>query len=203
MSGDAPKPPPARSQVTTKRGDRGETTAISGDTYSKSHVIMDVVGGVDSLRAHTALARLLVMESGRPKAGEEGEFLLWLMHVYFLIGSQCSDPLNKHPEYRKQDVSARHLGKLEAVQAELESRTRLPKRFIAGASNEVAAQLDIASTQARALERDLVRLKEATPDFDAKSILAFVNRLSDFLFMLARAMEDGQHHTVDYNMLEE
>lgn len=203
MSGDSPKPPPARSQVTTKRGDLGETVAISGDTYSKSHVIMDVCGGVDALRAQTALARLVVLDSEAPGANDHGAFLLWLMHVYFLIGSECSDPLNKHPEYRKLDVSAKHLETLEAEQAKLELGTRLPKQFIAGASNHAAAQLDIASTQARALERGIVRLVEATPEFGAESILAFVNRLSDFLFMLARAMEDGEHMTVDYGLLEE
>ena len=202
MSGENPSQRPARSQVTTKRGDRGETVALSGDTYSKSHLIMDVCGGVDSLRAHTALARLRVLESGRPDAEEHGAILLWLTHVYFLIGSECSDPLNKHPEYRKQDVSAKHLEKLEAAQAELEAKTRLPKRFIAGASNEAAAQLDIASTQARALERDIVRLTETVPEFTADSILPFVNRLSDFLFMLARTVEEGRHLTVDYGLLE-
>ncbi|MDP7638182.1 MAG: ATP:cob(I)alamin adenosyltransferase [Candidatus Hydrogenedentes bacterium] len=203
MSGGASRKPPDRSQVTTKRGDRGKTVAISGVTYSKSHVIMDVCGAVDSLRAHTAMARLLALESGAPDAAGHGAFLLWLMHVYFLIGSECSDPLNKHPEHRKQDVSAKHLEKLEAAQTELESRTRLPKRFVVGASNRVAAQLDIASTQARALERDVVRLMEAAPEFTADSILPFVNRLSDFLFMLARTIEDGQHITVDYGLLDE
>jgi cob(I)alamin adenosyltransferase len=203
MSSEGPNPRRARSQVTTKRGDRGKTSAISGDTYSKSHVIMEVCGSVDSLRAHTALARLCVLESDRPDAAEHGAFLLWLMHVYFLIGSACSDPLNKHPEYRKMDVSADHLEKLEAVQARLESRTRLPKKFIAGASNRAAAQIDIVSTQARALERDIVRLMEMIPEFTADSILPFVNRLSDTLFMLARALEDGNHITVDYGILED
>ena len=44
---------------------------------------------------------------------------------------------------------------------------------------------------------------EAAPEFTADSILPFVNRLSDFLFMLARTIEDGQHITVDYGLLDE
>ncbi len=191
-----------RSPVTTKRGDQGMTTAISGLSYPKSHLVIECSGRVDALRAHTALARLRVLESGRADAAESAEFLFWLLHVCFLIGAQCSDPLDRHPEYRHEDMGPGHLAKLEAFQAALEGRVTLPRSFIVSASSVLAAELDVATTVARDLEREIVRLKEAFPEFNAEHILVFVNRLSDSLFMLARSFEDGIHTAVDYSSLE-
>jgi cob(I)alamin adenosyltransferase len=190
-----------KSQVTTKRGDSGTTTTITGETLSKSHAIFECCGQIDALRAHTALCRLLVLESGHAEAARIAEFLHWLLHVYFAIGSQCNDPRNAKPEFRRVDVGPEHLAKLEAHQAEFEARVKLPRQFVLSAATMASAQLDIACTTARAAERSIVRLKEAVPEFEAGQILAFINRLSDTLFMLARWMDGGAFTTVDYRVL--
>ena len=111
-----------RSQVTTKQGDKGETTALSGDAYPKSHPIMECVGTLDELRAHTALVRLRLLEEKPKDCDRLADFLLWLLHAYFLIGPACSDPLRKHPEYRERDIVPGDLEKLEAEQRWLEER---------------------------------------------------------------------------------
>ncbi len=192
-----------RSQVTTKRGDQGRTVTISGDEYPKSHPVLECCGDLDALRAETALCRLEVLRSGRDDAQELGAFLFWLLHVYFLLGSQCNDPSNKRPEYRKQDVGEQHLARLESMQAGLEAGLKLPKAFIVSASNELAGRFDLLCTTARRFERSVVRLKEEVPDFEAGAILAFVNRLSDFLYVLARHLENGDHAALDYSVLED
>lgn len=192
-----------KSHVTTKRGDLGETVTIAGDRLSKSHPILACCGKVDSLRAQTAACRLAVMESGRPDAEELSSILYWLLHTYFLIGAQCNDPQDKHPEYRKGELAQRHLEILEGHQAAIESKLNLPKEFIVGASTRPAAEVDIACTAARDLERSVVRLNELEPSFQAEHIIRFLNRLSDFLFVLARHLEDGNHVTVDYGLLDE
>ena len=190
-----------RSQVTTKRGDQGETTALSGEHYSKSHPIMECTGAVDELRAQTALARLLVIDQAGPHCGEIGDFLFWLLHAYFLIGTACSDPRNLHPEYRHDCIGPLHLDKLEAFQTHLEQRVTLPHAFIVSAATTVSAHMDIAASVARRLERNLVRLKESVPEFDITHLYPFVNRLSDTLFMLARLLDGGEYQTVDYGVL--
>lgn len=191
------------SQVTTKRGDKGETVTLGGDTLSKSHPILEACGHVDALRAYTALCRLQTLASDLPDREELAAFLYWLSHVYFPIGTQCNDPENKHPEYHRMHLGAGHLERLEAVQAELETRVRLPKQFIVSASTPLAAHFDIACIHARSLERAIVRLKEAVPAFESDTIVAFVNRLSDYLFLVARWAEQGAYATVDYALLEE
>ncbi|MEK7794958.1 MAG: ATP:cob(I)alamin adenosyltransferase [Candidatus Hydrogenedentota bacterium] len=190
-----------RSQVTTKNGDDGTSRTLGGDRLPKSHPIFECSGDVDSLRARLALCRLLVLESGREDANQIGESLYWILHVCFLAGAQCNDPENKHPEYRKLDVGPEHIEQLESAQFAIEERTRLPRQFIAAASNTLAAHVDLACTDTRRLERSVVRLKEAMPGFKCEHVLALVNRLSDYLFILARHFEDGSHATVDYGRL--
>jgi ATP:cob(I)alamin adenosyltransferase len=190
-----------RSQVTTKKGDRGTTVTIAGVEYPKSHPLVECCGQIDTLRAYTALCRINILASGREDAQRLGELLHWLLHVYFLIGSQCNDPENIKPHYRRVDLGAGHLAKLEAFQAELEAQVKLPKQFILSASTALAAQLDFACTLVRQTERSAVRLKEAVPAFESEHILAFLNRLSDCLFMLARYLDGGAFVTVDYGIV--
>ncbi len=191
-----------KSQVTTKRGDHGFTTALSGESFPKSHPVMECVGTVDELRAHTALLRLQILEAKPADYEALAAFLLWLLHAHFLIGTACSDPRNRHPEYRKGAITPRDIARLEAEQLRLEERTPLPHSFIVAASNPLAAQADIACTVARRLERHVVRLMEVIGEFQASDILIFLNRLSDYLYILARSLEHPQHTIVDYTILE-
>ncbi|MBN2311091.1 MAG: ATP:cob(I)alamin adenosyltransferase [Candidatus Hydrogenedentes bacterium] len=192
-----------KSQVTTGQGDTGETLTLAGHRLPKSHVILECTGTVDELRVHTALARLTILEEGGADRERTADFLVWLLHTYFLVGTACSDPARERPEFRTRDLKANDLARLEAEQARLEQETPLPKGFVVGATSRAAAQVDVACTVARRLERTLVRLKEAEPGFESGAILAFVNRLSDYLFVLARYLERGEHLTVDYSRLDE
>lgn len=191
-----------RSRVTTKNGDAGTTRTLGGEVLPKGHPVLECTGWVDALRAQTALVRLHVLEDPPAKSEAIGEFLLWLLHVYFLIGSAVNDPENRHPEYHKDTLGPKHLAKLEQEQARLESDLQLPRAFIVSASNTLAAEFDVTATVARTLERRLVELKATVPAFDADEILRFVNRLSDFLYVLARFVEKGKHHPVDYSVLD-
>lgn len=189
------------SQVTTKHGDGGQSTALSGDAYSKAHPVMECVGTLDELRAQTALLRLRVFDECPHEAEARAEFLFWLLHTYFVVGAACSDPLNKHPEYHPARLAQVHLDKLEAEQARLEAVTPLRHAFIASASNTLAAQADLTCAVARRFERTFERLRESVPGFDAGVLPAFLNRLSDYLYILARYLEDGNHTVVDYGVL--
>lgn len=162
---------------------------------------MECTGALDELRAQTAFARLMLIERDAVRYADEAAFLLWLLHAYFSIGAQCSDPANRHPEYRTVDISPEHLAHLEAFQARLEERVRLPRAFIVTGANLQAASIDVAATFARRLERAIVRLHEAVPGFEAVQLLPFVNRLSDTLFMLARHVDGGDFHVVDYDAI--
>lgn len=192
----------AKSLVTTKQGDNGTTRTLGGEILPKCHPVIECCGWVDTLRAQTALLRVKLIEEQPEEYEELGEFLLWLLHCYFLIGTACNDPWNRHPKQRKGEIGPDHLKKIEAEQAKLEKALKLPKAFIVCASNVLSAHVDVTVTTARTLERHIVRLKEAMPEFRQGHLFAFVNRLSDFLYVLARYLEEGQHQPVDYSILE-
>ena len=122
-----------KSRVTTKRGDHGETTALSHDAHPKSHPIIECVGVVDELRAHIALVRQLLLAARPGGHDETAAFLLWLLHVHFVIGAMCSDPLRKRPEYHKGFLADEHLARLEGEQARLERGLSLPRGFVVSA----------------------------------------------------------------------
>ncbi|HQB04230.1 MAG TPA: hypothetical protein PLY90_13185, partial [Candidatus Hydrogenedentes bacterium] len=94
-----------------------------------------------------------------------------------------------------------HLERLEQEQHRLERELNLPGAFIAAASNEDAALADLVVAAARSFERRLVGYQRIAPGFNAPLPLAFANRMSDFLFILARHLEKGVYHTVDYSRL--
>ncbi len=191
------------SPVTTKRGDTGTTMILAGERLPKSHPILQTTGKVDSLRAQTALLRMQILERGTAQQRELDEPLFWLLHCYFLIGTAVNDPSGKHPEYRQADLDETHLTRLEEIQSALEARVSLPKSFIVSASNSLSAQADVVATVARELERALVQLKDVIPEFEVAAILAFINRLSDSLYIMARFLEEGNHVPVDYSVLEQ
>ena len=190
------------SPVTTKRGDTGTTLTLAGQRLAKSHPILQTTGKVDSLRAQTALLRMQILERGTKHQRELAEPLFWLLHCYFLIGTAVNDPECVHPEYRQSDLDESHLARLEEIQTMLESKISLPQSFIVSASNSLSAQADVTATVARELERALVQLKESIPAFEVVSILAFINRLSDSLYIMARFLEEGEHVPVDYGVLD-
>ncbi len=191
-----------KSRVTSKKGDTGTTRTLAGDVVPKSFIAIECSGRLDALRAHTALVRLQIIESKADDSEARAEFLFWLLHAYFLLGTQINDPENKHPEYRKEELGEKHLERLEAEQERLETRLELPRAFIVSASAPLSAHVDFTTTLARDLERSLVRLKEAIPKFETARIFPFINRLSDFFFVLARHLEHGKHLPVDYGALD-
>ena len=190
-----------KSYVTTKQGDTGTTRTLGGEKLSKGHPILECSGHLDTLRAHTALLRIRLIEAGPPGVDAHADFLWWLLHVYFVMGTEISDPKNAHPEYRQGTVDAACLARLEAEQARLEAALELPKAFIVSASTSLSAEIDLNVTIVRDLERELARLRDAVPEFNAGALLAFTNRLSDYLFVLARTVEAGNHLNVDYGVL--
>jgi cob(I)alamin adenosyltransferase len=189
------------SYFTTRQGDSGTTRLLSGERVSKNHAIVHCTGQLDTFRAELAEARLLILESKASGGAEHAEFLLWLLHVCFLIGTQVNDPAASKPEYRIDTVGEAHLARLEAEQARIEAGLSLPRAFLVSATTLVAARIDVVATTARALERAIVGLAESEPAFDAAMLVVFVNRTSDYLVALARALEGGRHQPVDYEIV--
>lgn len=190
-----------KSNVTTGKGDSGQTRALDGTQFEKCHPMMEAVGTLDTLRTHTALLRLQLQEQYPDETGQI-DFLLLLLHTYFLIGTTISDPQMRKPEWHRGEITMEHLQRLESEQQRLEEGLTLPHSFIVSATNPVAAQADVTASAARTFERRLVAFCQSTPEFQHPACLAYINRLSDYFFLLARHLEKGHHQPVDYSILD-
>ena len=167
-------------QIYTRTGDRGETALFGGGRVSKDDPRVVAYGEVDELNAVIGLARAL------DPADLETELLESIQRDLFAIGAQLAapDPAKVARALTKAALTDDRVAALErAIDA---SAARLPplEHFVLPGSTPKAAALHLARTVCRRAERSIVSLaRDATVP---SVILAYLNRLSDLLFVLAR-----------------
>lgn len=165
--------------IATTRGDAGHTTLAGGETVSKSDLRIEACGTVDELNAHIGLARAWCAE------GEIANTLKLLQRELFIVAGELATPkhLQKHASRITQDtvsnltVQIQHIEKIEGI---------LLDWAIAG-EHPAAAALDVARTVCRRAERTAVKLHES--EELNPHLLAYLNRLSDLLWLFGRWVE--------------
>jgi cob(I)alamin adenosyltransferase len=164
-------------KIYTKKGDAGETALLGGRHVSKAHQRIDAYGSVDELNSFIGLVRDQVHDN------HEKEILLKIQHTLFIIGSSLAqDPeksFDKLPKITDADVSLleQEIDKTDEVVPHL-------KEFILPGGHVAVSQCHVARSVCRRAERCVVELAASEPV--PKIIITYVNRLSDYLFMLAR-----------------
>jgi cob(I)alamin adenosyltransferase len=164
-------------RIYTRSGDAGETSLGDGTRVSKTDLRIEAYGTVDEL--NSAIGLVLAAE---PPA----EFRPWLERIQnelFDLGADLSVPLEDERErLRVEPVQVERLEELcDLVNAGLEPL----RSFVLPGGTEVAARLHVARTVCRRAERQAVAL--AGSALVNPAALAYLNRLSDLLFILARA----------------
>jgi cob(I)alamin adenosyltransferase len=169
-------------RIYTRGGDRGETSLGDGRRVQKTDPRIEAYGTVDELNSF--LGRVLA------SADLSEEFRPWLERVQndlFDVGADLCVPLGGERERLR--VTPGQVEWLEGLCDLVNERLEPLKSFILPAGGEVASRLHIARAVCRRAERRSVSLAEAE---DANTIaLAYLNRLSDFLYILARAASQG------------
>jgi cob(I)alamin adenosyltransferase len=166
-------------KIYTKTGDAGQTSLFSGRRVPKNHLRLQTYGTLDELNTLLGLARA---KNAEPRLGRP---LARLQTLLFIVCSDLATPL---PEPGQKDlvtrVTDRHVAFLEQ-QIDLMTAELPPlQNFILPGGTEVAALLHVARTVCRRAERWLISLA-AEEDLGA-AVPVLVNRLSDYLFTLAR-----------------
>jgi cob(I)alamin adenosyltransferase len=172
--------------IVTKQGDKGKTRLFTGEEVQKDDPRLEAVGTLDELVSQLGLARALVAE--RAHDGDEfGGEIETLQRELFRLGAELAST---------QEItgviptSPAHVKTLEERLTALESQIALPHAFIVPGATVVSAALDLARAITRRLERRIVTLAEAGA-YANRDGLILVNRLSDYLFLLARSAESG------------
>ena len=166
--------------IATTRGDGGQTGLAGGIRVSKASLRVDAYGNIDELISTLGFARSICEDAAIV------EFCRVVQRELFKIGSALSTPpQSTKPQVPVEAEMAERLTvevhRLEAIEGLLSDWT------IAGA-HTAAAAFDVARTVCRRAERGIVRLADAGEPV-APGILAYVNRLSDLLWLFGRKLE--------------
>ena len=166
-------------KIYTKTGDLGETSLLGGTRVPKDHLRVAAYGDVDETNAALGAVRALA----EPKLEK---LLLSVQKDLFAIGAQLADPTHKVAEKRaKAAVTSAHVRRLEKAIDGCEETLPPLRSFVLPGGTPAAALLHQARTVCRRAERSVVTLARET-DVD-KRVIVYLNRLSDLLFVLARA----------------
>ena len=166
-------------KIYTKTGDDGTTSLIGGTKVPKSHLRIEAYGTVDELNSYIGLCRdLLTDDQGK-------NTLLEVQDRLFTIGSSLAcDPI-KEPKMRIPDLNETDVELLEKEIDRMNGSIPPMKNFILPGGHIALSQLHIARCVCRRAERCSVRLELESLEVEA-IIIKYLNRLSDYLFVLSR-----------------
>jgi cob(I)alamin adenosyltransferase len=169
-------------RIYTRTGDNGTTGLVRGPRRSKSDLRIEAFGTVDEANSCIGLARL--SSSGMPKVDN---VLARIQNDLFDLGSDLAtpgeDPDPAHPSLRVTAVQTQWLeAQIDHYNDSLEPLTS----FVLPGGSPLSAALHVARTVTRRAERLAVALGEKEADVDPEAV-KYLNRLSDLLFVLARA----------------
>lgn len=172
-------------KIYTKTGDQGETSLYGGGRVAKDHLRIDTFGTVDELNATLGMVR---SELARlPEAyAEIDELLSRVQNHLFDLGSELATP--DAAQKGAQLLNSAAVSILESAIDHWDGKLPPLKQFILPAGTELAARLHVARGVCRRGERALVTL--AREETVRPEVGIYLNRLSDLLFVLARA---GNH----------
>ena len=163
-------------KIYTKTGDKGETGLFGGMRLPKNHIRIEAYGTVDELNSHIGLVR------DQSEDESVRSLLKEIQDRLFTIGSNlASDPTKKMevPDVLESDVQL-----LELAMDEMDKALAPLKNFILPGGHPFVSQCHIARCICRKAERNVVALHQNEPV--PVIILQYLNRLSDFLFLLSR-----------------
>ena len=168
--------------IATKTGDEGETSLMYGRRVAKTNARVDAYGCVDELNAALGLARAL---SAVPFAAEQ--VLAVQKELITVMGELATAPedLERYVKDGFHLTTAAMVNRIGEVIVEMEKDPSLyPKDWVIPGATPGSAALDLARTTCRRAERKAAALAGLNPQ-----ILPYLNRLSDFCWLLARYAE--------------
>jgi cob(I)alamin adenosyltransferase len=166
-------------KIYTKTGDKGSTSLIGGTKVPKSHLRIEAYGTVDELSSWIGLCRDLLTDEAARTILQEVQDRLFTMNA-----ALACDPV-KEPKLLIPDLKEEDTVLLEKEMDRMNEVIPPMKSFILPGGHPTLSQLHIARCVCRRAERCCVRLDQESLEVNG-IILKYLNRLSDYLFVLAR-----------------
>jgi cob(I)alamin adenosyltransferase len=171
-------------RIYTRRGDDGSTGLFHGGRVTKDAVGPEAYGTVDEAVSALGTARAAASDA-------VADAVLAVQRGLFVVGAElATDPANRAKlEDGVSRVSQSMIDGLEARIDAIAEESGMPTEFIVPGESPVAASLDVARSVVRRAERRAVSWVEESGVEDSL-VVVYLNRLADYLYMLARSVED-------------
>jgi len=167
-------------KIYTKTGDTGDTALFDNSRVSKADPRVDAYGEVDEVNACLGAALAAGMSP------DIAAVLTSIQKDLFAVGARLADPATRIAErVTKAAVTSQQIELLEAAIDRLETELPPLRRFILPGGSPSGSLLHLARTVCRRAERRVVGLG---PDAVERDVIVYLNRLSDLLFVMARAV---------------
>ena len=167
-------------KIYTKTGDAGETGLFDGARVSKADPRVDAYGDVDELNAWLGLVR------AHASGGDLAAMLETVQRDLFAVGALLADPRHRiAARVEKAALAPEALAQVERWIDALDAELPPQRRFLLAGGSPAGALLHVARTVCRRAERRVVSLG---PDAVGPEVLPYLNRVSDLLFVMARAV---------------
>jgi cob(I)alamin adenosyltransferase len=166
-------------KIYTKTGDKGQTSLIGGTRVPKHHLRIESYGTVDELNSYIGLIR------DQQVSEYQQNLLKEIQDRLFTIGSA----LASDPEKSKMKIPDLHQVDIELLEKEIDTMTaELPelRHFILPGGSNAISFCHLARCVCRRAERICVHLSEDS--FVDEKVMVYLNRLSDYLFVLSRKL---------------
>lgn len=167
-------------RIYTKTGDKGETSLIGGTRLPKHHIRIEAYGNVDELNSWIGLLRDQAIDK------RYIETLLEIQDRLFTIGSLLASDPEKDTKMKLPEVKEADITLLEKEIDAMEEKLPPMKSFVLPGGNTIVSYCHIARCVCRRAERSVLRVAEN--EKVEELVYKYLNRLSDYLFVLSRKL---------------
>jgi cob(I)alamin adenosyltransferase len=164
-------------KIYTKKGDKGETSLFGGKRLPKDSLRIETYGTIDELNSIIGVCRSM------NTAKEVDVILEQLQNDLFTLGADLATPHGVE-QGRIDRIQPGDVARLEHIIDEVDPKLQPLKQFVLPGGSRTAALLHFARTVCRRAERRVVQLSRE--ETIGESLIVYLNRLSDLLFVLAR-----------------
>lgn len=169
-----------KSLIYTRTGDKGTTALVGGTRVPKTHVRLEAYGTIDELNSQLGLLYTYLKEDVDCKT------ILWVQHKLFTVGSYLATDQTNTTLRMESQLSEDDVKRLERLIDETDAMLPPLKAFVIPGGSRASAVCGVCRTVCRRAERRILSMAETCEVEELVS--AFMNRLSDYLFVLLRKL---------------
>lgn len=169
--------------LSTGSGDGGFSSLKDGRKIRKDSIVFEALGSLDKTCSYLGLIKSKIEKQ------ELKKHLTYIQGLMYKIGSTIADSSESLKQGFEKALSKK-LGKIEQFESELLKKTHIKNVLVIPGKNQISAQIDIARTLCREFERRLIKYIYREKHKHLKVFVPIVNRIGDYLYILARYSEE-------------